>query len=252
MTRRTYRNPPAIEAVCEFRFRQAEPWDTTIPFRLYDLLRESYSETPKQELTFAPPTSGPEQPGDIVQGEVVPRVELRSSDGSRLLRVAPGTLSVSVMAPYPGWEDFRAQVIAALDAYRTTGGSQSVLRMGVRYINRIRLPQPSVELSDYFTVPPPSPSGLPENLGAFLSRQEFFYDDLPIVLILTVASAPPSEAPQPHAEVILDLDVIQNWPEGESLDLADALPILEALRTREREAFEACLTDATRKLFDNA
>ena len=254
MSRRAYKNPPAAEAVCEFRFRSSDEWDSTTPFRLFEQLRESYPEPLKQDLAFTPPAGVPGQPGGaFLQPEMVPRTELRNAGGGRVLRISPGLLSVSVMAPYPGWETFKPQIAEALEAYIATGvGNPNIVRIGVRYVNRIALPGVAVELSDYFTVPPPSAPGLPDNLGGFLMRQEFFYEDPRESLILTFATGGPSEGAEPKAEVILDIDAIQNWDEAVPLNVADALPVVEAVRDRERDAFEACITDATRSLFNGA
>ncbi|MGQ0654564.1 MAG: TIGR04255 family protein [Betaproteobacteria bacterium] len=37
-----YKNPPIIEAICEFRFSETSPWDLTIPGLIYELVKDKF------------------------------------------------------------------------------------------------------------------------------------------------------------------------------------------------------------------
>lgn len=39
---RKYRNPPLIEALCEFQFVPTQPWDLTIPGFFYEKVKNDF------------------------------------------------------------------------------------------------------------------------------------------------------------------------------------------------------------------
>ncbi|MBV8265707.1 MAG: TIGR04255 family protein, partial [Planctomycetaceae bacterium] len=49
MDRRRYKNPPIEEAVCDFQFAPGTDWDPTMPGLLYEKLRDTYNEKPRQQ-----------------------------------------------------------------------------------------------------------------------------------------------------------------------------------------------------------
>lgn len=254
-SRRVYRNPPIIEALCEFRFSPSEAgWNPTFPVRIFDELSDDYPGTPVQHLALDPSAPGPIAPGEpglaFPPPEITPRFQLRDEARTRLVTISPDTLSVSVLSPYPGWEDFRPRILAALETFVAVTRADAILRIGIRYINRIGLPGQDVNLDDYFAIGPRQPPGLPQNINSFVSRQELAYDE-DSGLILTFASAPPTPE-DPRPQVVLDLDVIRSWDPAAPLRASAVPSVLDPLRERERIAFEACLTPATRELFDAA
>jgi len=133
-----------------------------------------------------------------------------------------------------------------LEAYQEIVKPDGVKRIGVRYINRITINDDHLTLSDFFAVPPQMPDELDVNISNFFLRLETAYVDLPIQLIQTFGSAPSEPG---SAAFILDLDVIREW-EDDSLPVEEALSQVDTLRDRERDAFEALITDQARGMFD--
>ena len=89
--------------------------------------------------------------------------------------------------------------------------------MGIRYINKIIIPEEFIRTEDYLKCAPPDVSGLPDRLNNFICRVEYSYDD-GIQLVLSHGT---TNAPQGHLGLLLDLDVI--WEASELLDLSEAL-----------------------------
>lgn len=247
MTRRTYKNPPIVEALCEFRFAPSSEWNLTIPGRLHDEFKTEFPGQPQQEklttanIVLVPPGDAP--PAFSLQ-QGFGRVRFPTSDGKALLAVGPDVLSVHVLSPYPGWEAFRPRIEFALAAYAKVARPVGVSSVGIRYINRIDVGKPSVPLSQLFTCVPKELVEEARELTAFLRRDEWRYDD-GVKLILTFANIPPQDD---CAAVLVDLDVI--WAGETPRPVDGTLELVDLLRHRERSAFEALISEDLRRQFD--
>lgn len=247
MERRQYRNPPIEEAICEIRFVPGPVAEFTAPARFYESIRNAYPGDPRhQQLMAAELLSRPAGSQMSVRPEGV-KILFPDQDGRRLVGLGQHVLSVHVLRPYPGWEEFSRRIATAFQAYQTAAAPAGVRRIAVRYINRIEIRSETVRLGEYLTVAPRLPDGVLANIRTFVTRLESLYEDQPIQLILTIANAEPS-APG-TAALLMDIDVFQEWS-SDPLPLGEVLGVVEELKRREREAFEALITDSSRELFD--
>jgi uncharacterized protein (TIGR04255 family) len=209
--KRQYRNPPIQEAICEVIFVSDADWDPTIPGRLYERLRDSYTGAPRQQQEAGFQLTGSPTSPSLKWQPTTPKIQFPTAEGDRFLSVGPGVLSVHVLYPYRGWEEFRPRIETAIAAYRAIANPDGIRRIGVRYINRIVVKEDRFHLSNFFVVPPQLPDELEVNIESFLLRLEAVYTDKPIRLIQTYASA---EAEAGSAGFILDLDVIREWADN--------------------------------------
>lgn len=176
-----------------------------------------------------------------------------SSDGKRLLGIAPGTFSIHELRPYSGWESFHKRILSSVQSLLKLANEISISRLGIRFINRIPITEESAELSAFFTCVPDKAGNLPEAVVSFFARVDFAYPQDDSIVRVTFASGDGStDAPI----VMLDIDAI--W-ENQSSPLVltadkDAIKkfdlMLCNLRDRERDVFEGLITDTTRKVFD--
>ena len=99
---RVYPRPPIVEAVIEFRFAEAQPLNEMLD-AMGARLQATYSGKPhdqfRTETKFSISPDGPKAEATTVKV----RTFLKSADGSRLVGCGDTTLSVHVLAPYPGW-----------------------------------------------------------------------------------------------------------------------------------------------------
>ena len=86
--------------------------------------------------------------------------------------------------------------------------------------------------------------GMPNELRSFLERLEYAYPD-GVKLATTFATV---EGSAHKAGYLLDLDVV--WESETASKVESAMGLADDLRNRERDAFEALITDELRKLFD--
>ena len=45
---RRYKNPPIVEALCEFEFISSQPWDLTIPGLIYEKVKDEFPDKRQQ------------------------------------------------------------------------------------------------------------------------------------------------------------------------------------------------------------
>lgn len=251
--RRRYRNPPIEEALCEFRFLPSREWDLTIPGKFHLSLGDEYSGKPQeQKVVDIALNAEAGQPPKMSYGEGLAKVQLVTKDGKRQVGIGKDVLSVHMLRPYQdpshpdrsGWDEFQPRISAALDAYWKVAKPIGVLRIGIRYINKIVIPQKAVEVKKYLRCALPVVSGFPEQLRHFMSRVDYADED-DIRIVLSQGSI---NAPQDHVGFLLDLDVI--WESGDAISQDEALLRAGNLRDRERTAFEAVITNRARELFD--
>jgi uncharacterized protein (TIGR04255 family) len=177
-----------------------------------------------------------------IGGGIPGRSRLASQDGTSLLLVAPGAITISDLRPYSGWEIFSRRIGEALTAFaELIDTGFSIERIGLRYINHVLAPSPN--LSEYFNVEPLSFRDAPVTLKSFISRSEQIYNDDPRRLIIATFGTIPAE--YGSGAVVLDLDVIGQDLEGiESVDSAIALA--EEMHRIEKLIFESAITDKAR------
>jgi len=251
--RRRYKNPPIEEAICEFRFSPGQDWDLTIPGKLHTELSDEYAGKPRQQklVEVGLETQGGKPP-NLRYGEGLAKVQLVTEDNTRMIGIGPDVLSIHLLRPYQrtidsdyvGWDEFYPRIIKAIEAYWKVSKPIGVTRIGIRYINKIVIPQIMVRVEDYFKCALPNVSGLPDQLNGFMSRAEYAYEDN-ILLVLSQGSI---EAPPNNIGFLLDLDVI--WQDADPISQEDALTKVRELRERERVAFETVITDKSREFFD--
>jgi uncharacterized protein (TIGR04255 family) len=242
MSHRTYKNPPIVEAICEFTFTPAGEWNPTLPGVLHKLIREHYDGEPRQ-ANVQIITANPENNSVTVQNDL--KVMLPTKDGTRLVSVGRNALSINVLKPYEGWTQFRPRIEWALQKYYDVAGRKAVTRVGVRYTNRIVVSYLGANSADYFGVDQPLQSALGAKLTNFLKRSEAVVEDQTKILI-THATITPS-APG-TTEFLLDIDILFDRHPLELIE--DILATAETLHATEGRAFEAIITEKARGVFD--
>lgn len=249
--RRQYKNSPIEEALCEFRFEPSQEWDLTIPGRLHVELKEEYSGKPQGRKVVGVSLNAEQgQQAKLSYSEEL-KVQLVTQDDKRMVAIGQDVLSIHMLRPYQGpqrpdhsgWDEFQDRIKKALAVYWDVVQPKGVLRVGIRYINKIAIPKEE-GVASYLKCALPDVEGLPRHLNNFLSRVNYVYDD-GVRLVLAQRSL---NTLLNQVEFLLDIDVI--WEDTEPVGKDEALAKANYLRDREREAFEAVITDKARELFD--
>lgn len=170
----------------------------------------------------------------------------RSGDGKQIYQARLDGFTMSRLAPYERWESFRDEARRLWNIYKGAADPRSIVRVAVRYINRIDIPLPLQDFKDYLrTVPEVSPD-LPQGLAGYFMRLAIPLDEIKSVCLLNEAIIEPA-APN-TVSVVLDIDVFR------TVDLPgddEAIwSFVDELRHRKNSVFEACITDKARELFE--
>jgi len=245
VTRRIYPKPPIVEAIAEFEFRGVtldEPGRSAVTAQLatsYDGRRWRQKElvilataTPSSVGSSATQVDGPEF--------------LINADGTRVIGVGQKGLSVHVLAPYPGWEAFLEAIQEAVALLPQSFVDAGFARVTLRYIDRWRLAGGVETLPDYVTIAPAvrSLGVVPRRLHLF---HEFAGEREGETAMLFVAAEPVDDG---ATTVVLDLGLTAFRTGDESPEVETWSETLARLHDRQREIFEASITDASRRLFE--
>lgn len=244
-----YKNPPIIEALCEFRFVPSSEWNLTVPGRIYEHIKSEYAGKPQQFDVFeANISNDAEKPPAHVKKSLA-YMRFPTLEGKQFISVGCDVLSIHILKPYSNWEDFLGRIQKVLGIYKQVVEPKAVQRIGLRYVNHVAIPlapsQP-MDIGDYFTVAILAPEEFPENLSNIVSRMEFNYKDSPIRLVFTFASINSSES---KAIFLLDIDLIYE-EEGKEISFDEAIMLVGQLKQKERQVFESLITDKTREIFN--
>lgn len=250
--RRRYRNPPIEEAACEFRFHPGRDWDLTIPGKLHTELADAYPGPPRDQkvldVTVAPP-GAPSPSVDYREG--TPRVQLVTANARRLVGIGRNALTIHILRPYRGdgaslrgWEEFRNRIETALDAYWRVAEPASIGRIALRYINRFFVPHGSQSVRAFLRGVPESVPELPGSALRYFSNGDYG-DEKDIRYRVLHGISPPSNG---NREVILDIEAAHLEESGMSRETG--IEWIDRLQIRERQIFEAIITDQARSLFD--
>jgi uncharacterized protein (TIGR04255 family) len=201
MSAKQYKNPPIEEAVCEFIFVSStvgQQFDLTVPGRLkVHRLMEEYSGEPRtQNIPIISPNKAP---------TIELLVQLPTADARRLVSIRHNAIGISVLRPYGGWENFKSRIERALDAYFEAISQVAVTRIGVKYVNRIVVPNAGANPAAVLTALPVEGKVSDARLANFTQFTEFVRTD-EIKVLVTQATL--QFGAQDRSEYLLDIDVI--------------------------------------------
>jgi uncharacterized protein (TIGR04255 family) len=240
-----YKRPPITEAVIEIRLEQELSRDVV------DKLNVRFGADYPFSTRFGAVGVNLDLLGrQAIFDEQASGYKLTSSDQTDILLVAATHFSCSRLAPYNGWEAFRARAQSEWKICKKITGYRKIQRLGVRYINRIDIPngvEDKIKPEIYFRVYPETPNMdvMPAIAGFTM---QLIGTPGPDNCKLVINSGLVPSPLVGHTSVLLDLDLSldRDVPQKEG-ELWDRI---EAMRVYKNNAFEACITDSTRELFD--
>ena len=153
---KTYKNPPILEAVCEFRFELSGKASTKQVSAFYEKIKGSFPVSKKGkvgsiELKVEPDkSSGKNQ---MTHKENFYEFDQYfSQDEKYSIRLDGGRVSIHRVKPYTSWTDFFPLIKLVYSSYIQSFSPIKVLRIGLRYVNEIILSSEKFVLQDYFNI----------------------------------------------------------------------------------------------------
>ena len=153
-----YLNPPIQEAICEIHFELSEP----LTLQKIESLKPMWSTSyPDQKIVQERRVDFHLSPEGLQtkEGNLGHRLICKSADGKRLVQLSGLFIATNQLSPYPGWEElFRDTILERFEDLRKAIGPSKFKRVGLRYINRIDVPQVPLVWGDWFKLKLPAPS----------------------------------------------------------------------------------------------
>lgn len=242
-SRRHYANAPITEAVIDLRAEL--PTDVTVA----DLQKVQAG----QEVEYPTKLDRNLAVGQMEFGEQVSASAtkkhvgylFRSRDEKQIFQGRLDGFTMSRLAPYQDWEKFRDEARKQWNVYRSVVSPQRVVRVAVRYINRIDIPLPLGDFREYLrTVPEVSPD-LSQKLAGYIMRLEIPLPEIKSMCILNEAIVKP--ATRDVVSVVLDIDVFRTEAVPDQDE--ELWDFIKELRIRKNSVFESCITEKARSLF---
>lgn len=248
MTSPPYEHPPITEAVIEFRFAEsiseADKSKISADFKsLYpheQLLKKVGFEVNVTDRKEDMPTAKLDQELGVRRS---------SLDSTELLLIWPLSFAISQLAPYQSWEVFFERFKRDWAIWKKAIGYKKINRIGVRYINRIDIPAstPVVEYEKYVNVYPHLPAIL-NPVSACAVQAQMPLSDINCTLTLNSTTIAPSVSPMiGYLSYVIDLDIAKEIEPPQNDEAIFGL--LNQIRLKKNEVFEACVSDDARRLF---
>lgn len=234
---RTYRNPPLLEAICDFHFSSSQPWDWTIPGLFYEQIRNAF---PFREQVATVTTTLDASQSRLVQ-QSQPKMQFISEDRNAVIQVAPHNLSIHQLPPYKGWMNFKASILKYWNTYTEVENHASLEEVELRYVNRIEFPFTDIDLKEYFQVLPHIPEPIPQNFSSFLFNVELPYESPSSKLRVIFGSV----VPENDNKLAFVLDLNMAGSNNIVISTQQISEWLETIHERIEAAFDAAFTDKT-------
>ena len=164
----------------------------------------------------------------------------RSADKRIVVQFRADGFTFNRLQPYTSWRDI---IPEALRLYRLYAAATkaTVIRVAVRYINQIKIPDEVEDLREFLTYPPSAPLGSGQVLSTFLSRVTV-YDQGTQASAVVMQAIDPSLDPAMKA-VLLDIAAFKVKPNDVSFSPDEVEPTLEVLHNMKNDVFFGSVTD---------
>ncbi|MGH9413692.1 MAG: TIGR04255 family protein [Terriglobales bacterium] len=232
------RNAPIEEAIIEFRVRPRQGLQLRDLEPLVEPLRSRYPDI--TELREAQFLAGRENGPDI-SSQAQRRLGWRlcSSDKHFVVRVCLDQLAFSRLRPYTTWAEVSDEGFALWQSYAKLAQPAEVTRLGVRYINKLELP--NAQLNEYLTAPPVLPEQAAGGHEVLQYLTRILVNDVTRSCKAVVTQASGVVPPPDKLQILLDIDAFREgpWPVPEV-----TRDELEPLRLLKNELFFSHLQES--------
>lgn len=185
-------------------------------------------------------------PSATVEDLGIRGLRLVSADGRNVAQVSPEACSHSRLAPYTEWADLRRDTADLWTTYCEVMRPARVVRIGVRFINRLELPLPLADLRVFLEAPPQVPHGALPQLNTFVTKVVTRSDDEARTSAVTQAVV--ETADPRRIAMILDIDVafVRPLPPDDARIWGEA----DRLRQLKNEVFFGSITEETVRMYE--
>ncbi len=243
---RLLRQAPITEAIIDFRVELAENFDPRRFLSLKPALSEGYSDVGEMTRFEGGLQFEAERVSPFAREKGLRGYMFRSADRLNVAQFRRDGFTFSRLSPYTSWEQVFPEAFRLWQLYVRDASPELVSRVAVRYINRLRLPLPIPDFSQYLTAPPSVPPELRHPITAFLSR--VLLHETQSGLDASVTQAFERGVDPAYIAVLLDIDSFNVEPR--KTDDENIRATFEALRNLKNSIFFSSITEEAARLFE--
>jgi uncharacterized protein (TIGR04255 family) len=239
----TYPNPTIIQVTCEIAFTP-ETDDRLSAGLLYPIFAAEFPEISPIGVGTIQFVLGPQPfvPAPPEQPQSTAAFRFSTSSGSRFVQVSKAGFVYQTNEPYTGWANFIAKLRELWEKCSTVIRPGPIVKIGLRYINRIPKSEDYPSAADWLQVTPDVPEALLMSKEHFLGRVESSPAPAHLRLV-TILNATPTQD-LPAGSIIFDIDRLST--EQFEVSTASIFEKLETLHEDVWNAFRAAATDHLR------
>lgn len=168
-----------------------------------------------------------------------------SKPDGKTVQARRDSFTFNKLRPYTEWKDFGSEAKELWQRYFELVKPVAIRRLGLRYINRIEVPQGTLDLRELCLLFPDIPQPIPQGLAEFFQR---FVAPKNNGLISAVSLAIDYSNPAMKPAIILDVDVF-HMVGNAGLESESMWARFDEMRVLKNEIFSASLTEKAKALF---
>ena len=236
---------PIVEAVIDIIVKPAERLDESVVRSSIEPQLEAYTFLDSQQEFNHKVTIGPEHVPTQTVTNTWKGIRFQSPDGKTTIQFNRDGLNFSRLAPYQSWDQFFYEAMHSWRIYSEIARPDEIVRLGVRFINRIELPLGDGSFEKYINPAPQSPQGIDLPFYGFLYQEMLAVPGHPYAINLTRTIQAPQDSK--GFAVIIDIDVFTIQPGV--ITVGDIERSLEEMRWLKDKVFFGSVTDAAMEAF---
>lgn len=227
---------PIAEAVLEIRARAGGEWvEETISAALKAQLPEYPGQEERNAYVGSFEIRSGQEPQHALEDLGWCGITVKSEDSKQIAFFERDRFLFSRLEPYGTWEHFLEEAMRLWDIHRTLAHPESLERLGLRFINRLPLPETDMEFGKYLQVAPKEPEGLSLPFSGFLHQDMLVVPGHNYRIKITRAVQKENGTSDASAGLIIDVDVFTTEPVP--LENANLEKCISEMRWLENKAF---------------
>ncbi|MCG2756881.1 MAG: TIGR04255 family protein [Desulfobacteraceae bacterium] len=239
-------NAPITEAVIEIKAQLPEETALKSLESFHDHIKDRFPE--KQEQRFIKADFKLSQKDTTLTLPTKTGTQgylFRSLKEKKVVQSKIDGFAFNKLKPYENWDLFRSEGRELWKLYSEIVNPIKVTRIGLRYINRIEVPLPFKDFSEYLLTNPQIAPQLPQAVSHFFMRLEVSNPDIEATAIITQAMDKPTKTKR--LPLILDIDVFRITEYVEKTE--EMWEDFEKLRDFKNDIFFNSVTEKAKELF---
>ncbi|MFH1857210.1 MAG: TIGR04255 family protein [Candidatus Omnitrophota bacterium] len=221
---------PIVEAVIDIRITPKNILDEHAAFPFFKERLSDYSKQENMNAKSLQIEVGKERNAPVVKDLGFVGTKVSSTSEPYIAQFYKEAFIFSRLSPYNEWKIFMAEAIRLWGLYCELVEPEEILRIGVRFINKIDVIESQIELSNYYENAPDSIKNTVWPILNYMHKDT--YQPTPIYIVNIIKTVK-HISDKSIAGLILDIDVIMNKKFGNDLKkITDHLIYMKWLKNK--------------------